>query len=105
MSYRKTIETLDVHTQDLLSAVEHLLNAVCLSGQTTSLEHILAWRVGHDLIGAGEEQDDADCVLAGYLLTLDVLCQHPEVMPAAAEALYAKVAAIAPRLEVSTRHE
>jgi hypothetical protein len=98
MTYRKT-ETLDVATQDLLSAAEHLENAVVLSGQSDSLEHILTWRVGSDLIVNGEEKDDADRLLAGYLLTLDVLRHHPEVMQAAAEALYAKLAEVAPRLE------
>jgi hypothetical protein len=102
MSYQETLEAFDADTQELLSAVEHLLHAVVLSEQTESLERNLTWRIGHDAIVHGDEQDDGERMLAGYRMTLDVLCQHPEVMPAVVEHLRAKVAAIAPRLEVST---
>jgi hypothetical protein len=41
MTYRKTIEAFDLDTQDMLSAVEHLLSAVCFSGQHASLERVM----------------------------------------------------------------
>jgi hypothetical protein len=101
MTY-KIIECLDVPTADLLLACVHLEDGVVLSGAADSLETVFAWRVGHDLILSAEEEDDAERLLVGYLLVMDVLRKHPEVLQAAAEALYERVAAVAPQLEVST---
>ncbi len=93
----------NVKTRDVLNPIDGLFSALCNDAvracpDVAALEQIFAWRLGHQLYAFGPEEEDY--FLAGMLLVLDVLRQHPAAVQAAIAALYTRAAELAPKITV-----